>query len=262
MTKRKFDATKTEKKRPRALGGPSNGPIDGISSFRKASWRLLDPDHRVQLETAFRDIEYSSEISQLSEDANGPEYLAARTKDTEKKCQSISTELSFFKAAMDAGGMKREDFIQITTGLQKSIDAGELELRVIKRQRNHILQDMEEMQSPVDKARRSWVNLILDRIQLAGEQLKKTKVEKIKPENSFRTETMRYYGTAKRVGEAWHHYCVVTGRWYEAIPGAKGQPFRGVKAAHIVPKVLQGSELDQLFGVGETDLSEARNSEY
>lgn len=247
--------TKLEsRKRPRALGGP----LAYTTSFRKACWQYLSPQIQQQLETNLANQRLSSRIASLSTDAEAPAYFDARAIDLEKNCESIRTEISYFKEAVENGEMERDIYIEVSNGLQEDINKDEMELRVIKRQKKHLLEDIEERTVSKEKTRQLWVDLLLDKVRLAGKDAKPSK--KTTNQNSFRDAMMDYYRAEKIVlhngtAEKWQ-YCVVTGEWYPQLNQTS------ITAAYIVPKLLGGSELNQLFDVGETVLSKPRNSTY
>lgn len=126
-------------------------------------------------------------------------------------------------------------------------------LRVLKRQRKIIEEDIEdevehhkrergEDQEPdVSFLERAYTNTIVPRVMGDSAKQRKSKFD----QKAFRTDVMEYYGAQH--GEA--AYCHLTGWHYS----------KAVKAAHLVPKSLNGDEVSYIFGVGELVLSDPRN---
>lgn len=232
---------------PRALDG---API-AQAGMRKASWKFLTSDQQNHLEEL--GPRRPSAVLKLSEDAGPKEYFDAKSTDLEATCEATRTELYYCKQVREEGKMTHENFQEATRDLKHTIEFAEDELQVIKRQKKHMVQDINEMAAPIAKVRASWINLLLDKVALAATPLKRNKFNQSK----FRDDMLGFYGAEKIIDKVKHQYCVVSGTWFPEVRG-KTQ----IKAAHIVPKVLSGRELNELFGVGETMLHEARNSEY
>ncbi|RDW88424.1 hypothetical protein BP6252_00456 [Coleophoma cylindrospora] len=236
-----------DSKLPRALGGP---PIEQ-AGMRKASWKFLTVDQQNHLEELGPRRPLA--LLRLSEDAGPEAYFDAKSTDLEATCEAARTELHYYKQVTEKVTMTHENYQEATRELKHTIESAETELQVIKRQKKHIVQDIDEMAAPIAKFRASWVSLLLDKVALASTPLKKTK--KNFNQSKFRDDMLAFYGAEKIVDNVKYQYCVVSGMWFPEVRG-KTQ----IRAAHIVPKVLSGPELNELFEVGETMLHEARNS--
>ncbi|RDW94995.1 hypothetical protein BP5796_00758 [Coleophoma crateriformis] len=236
-----------DNKLPRALSGP---PIEQAGT-RKASWRFLTLAQQNHLEE-LGPTRRPSVVLKLSEDAGPEAYFDAKSTDLEATCEAARTELYYYKQVREEGKITHENYQEATRDLKRTIESAETELQVIKRQKKHMVQDIDEMAAPIAKVRASWISLLLDKVALAGTPLKKKNFNQSK----FRDNMLRFYGAEKIIDKVKYQYCVVSGKWYPGSRPGKTQ----IKAAHIVPKVLSGPELNELFEVGETMLHEARNS--
>jgi len=53
--------------------------------------------------------------------------------DLEKNCDTIRTEISYFKEAAENDEIERDVYTEVAKGLQEDINKDEMELRIIKR---------------------------------------------------------------------------------------------------------------------------------
>lgn len=106
---------------------------------------------------------------------------------------------------------------------------------------NHKREWSEDKEPDVSFLERAYTNTIVTRVMGASAKQRKSKFD----QKAFRTDVMEYYGAQD--GDA--AYCHLTGWHYS----------KAVKAAHLVPKSLNGDEVSYIFGVGELVLSDPRN---
>lgn len=240
-------------KRQRAQGDPTLK----TATLRKASWKYLTIEQQSHLEELSQ-LRKASSILELPDKAKPADFFNAKAKELDLNCSAARIELQYFDKSMEEGKMTKEEYYESVNSLKETTNYEEGALCLIKRQKRHLIQDIEEMRPPPtiaadSKVHQSWLNLLIDKVATAG-----TMAKRKFDQGKFRDTMLDYYGVEK-IGEdgSKYHYCVVMGEWIEEIKG-KTQ----VKAAHIVPKALSGTDLDSLFNIGETMLQEARNSKF
>lgn len=168
-------------------------------------------------------------------------------------------EKGVFNDALSEKKISRQVYDEVMKKLDDDQDTNETEMRVLKRQRKHLIEDAEESQI---RGKESFSELLFEKVRLIKME-RKPKFAQV----DFRRDCLEFYGAQRRQTmpngiEQKIHYCVVSGEWFEdELINHKTSKFRTqVTAAHIVSKSLEGPELDRLFDIGEVMLREPRNS--
>jgi hypothetical protein len=133
----------------------------------------------------------------------------------------------------------------------KEIDDAELdrkgELVVLRQQKKILTEDLQEHPKRAD-IEQAYVDLMVSKVLLSTAKQSKRNFD----QSGFKKAVLAYYGIGKKEIDGKMGHCAVLG-WL-----ASDQ----IKAAHIVPKALEGSSLSYLYGVGEAVLSDPRNGTY
>ena len=216
---------------------------------------LMPHGHQKMLNEQHRSISRVTQHSVTSAASSTvSEFLEGRIKSNELEMDYLKMYQEGLYIAHRGGKIPSEQFqagIGTVLGNFRSVNKN---LRVLKRQRKIIEEDIEdevehhkrergEDQEPdVSFLERAYTNTIVPRVM--GASAKQRKSSKF-DQKAFRTDVMEYYGAQH--GDA--TYCHLTGWHYS----------KAVKAAHLVPKSLNGDEVPYIFGVGELVLSDPRN---
>ena len=194
-----------------------------------------------------------SGLSGLSVASSASEFL-------ETKIQSQSLELDYLRmyssglqAAHAAGSLEACEFTEQVGPVADEFAGISSELRVLKRQRKLLEEDLEEETSIAKRQRlahdepditfleRAYTDSIVPRVMGASAKQKKSKFN----QSAFRKDVIDFY----QAGHGDQVFCHLTGWWYAKM----------VKAAHLVPKSLSEEEVSYLFGAKQLVLSDARN---
>ena len=132
--------------------------------------------------------------------------------------------------------------------VEKNIKPKELEIVMLKMQKKLIRNDLQETVPLYVKLEDAYTSIMAGKVMVVTAKQRKKELNM----NAFKRRVVAFYGAdtvpESDVGSG-ALWCHLTG-WQAA---------RHVKAAHIVPKSLESSELSYLFGAGEVMLSDANN---
>ncbi|KAI9055279.1 hypothetical protein LZ554_000241 [Drepanopeziza brunnea f. sp. 'monogermtubi'] len=109
---------------------------------------------------------------------------------------------------------------------QEELDTMALKVDMVKKRRKFIEDDLAEMEVSPDQLENAYSSLMIGR---------------------FKKAVLERYGATRMEGENQLQYCVVTGEWFYKLD-SKGENYP-VVAAHLVPRLLNGDDLDYLFGI-------------
>ena len=215
---------------------------------------LMPHGHQKILKEQRRSISQVTQSSMVSvASSTVSEFLEDRIKSNEFEMDYLKTYQEGLHVAHTGEKITSEQFQTEMGTVLGNFCSVNKNLRVLKRQRKIIEEDIEdevehhkrergEDQEPdVSFLERAYTNTIVPRVMGASAKQRKSKFD----QKAFRTDVMEYYGAQH--GEA--AYCHLTGWHYS----------KAVKAAHLVPKSLNGDEVSYIFGVGELVLSDPRN---
>lgn len=190
--------------------------------------------------TKSRQVSAASNVSGASDTS---EFLEARVNylSTEKDILSVYRQAlhDLPSTQLDEASMRQElkDLATRASPLDK-------ELRVVKRQRKILEEDLAEELPYYDDVATAYAKILNEKTMAASAKPEKWKKFDRK---QFRRDILEFYGAERNNGS--EVYCHVLG-WRIS---------EQVKAAHLVPRSLQGEELSYLFGVGEMVVSDKRN---
>jgi hypothetical protein len=183
----------------------------------------------------------------------------------EEKVKAYQLELDYIKVYKDglhearsAKKLSNDEFDKELGMVFEDFRSVQADLKVLKRQRGVIQEDLEEEVDSSKRYRtegnepdigfleRAYTDTIVPRVMGASAKQKKSNSH----HSQFREDVLKYYDAVDQQGGNRTAYCHLTGWWNAEM----------VKVAHLVPKSLSGEEVSYLFGVGEIVLSDPRNS--
>ena len=201
-----------------------------------------------------------SSVSQLTTSKTVSEFIEAKTEQLESEYELGDAQRTFYKDALHDKLLTFEQYEDISRNFpsQDHLEHVQVEIRLLKKQRKIIQDDLEEIQPQKPQLEAAYISLITSRVEAACAKAPPTGTKIDRKE--FRKDVLKHYAGERRnetTGQM-EHYCALTG-WYGAN-GAKGTS--PVKAAHIVPRSLTGEDLEYLFGVssGGADIVSAANN--
>lgn len=188
---------------------------------------------------------------------------------------SVNTSISdFMECKVQAVKLEREYLQELEAGIVEAFagkDSAEDELCnalkdinnddqskrreyvALKRQRKLIEEDLTDgWRENIEKA---YSTAILNRVRITQQLHRQSRIFKKHRQEDFRRAVESYYDVVHVEKEVTQEirtvYCIVSRQWH---------PSKDMKAAHLVPKSLQSEELSYLFGAGDVQLSDPRNS--
>ena len=187
-------------------------------------------------------------LSELSVASSASEFL-------EGKIQSQNLQLEYlrtYKSGLQAAHAETSEFTDQIAPVMDEFTGICGELKVLKRQRKILEEDLEEEASAAKRQRmadepgvtfleRVYTDSIMPRVIGASAKQKKSEYD----QSAFRKDVINFYGT----GNGDHAFCHLTGWWDRKV----------VKAAYLVPKSLSEEEVSYLFGTKQLILSDAKN---
>jgi hypothetical protein len=182
----------------------------------------------------------------------------------EEKIVSHQLDIEYLKSYKDGlhdayltKKISKDDFNKELSDIVKQFEPFSNEIRVLKRQRKIIREDLEDeirdskkqnanLEPPIRFLERAYTSTIVPKVMAASAKQKRSTFN----QSEFRREVVKYYGATKtdRSGT----YCHLTGWWDN----------KDVKAAHLVPKSLSREETTYLFGASEPLEYMPQNSKY
>ncbi|OJJ50661.1 hypothetical protein ASPZODRAFT_162606 [Penicilliopsis zonata CBS 506.65] len=200
-----------------------------------------------------RAVSAASDLSRMSIDSATSDFFDAKVKAWESEVDYIRCIRDGLDEAKTAKLLSDSEFQKELEPFLEPFRTASSNLKVLKRQRQLLLEDLEE-QVEVKKHRshepgqdffeRAYAETIVPRVMAARAKQKHQPFD----QSAFKKSVYSYYGIEEL--EDHSAWCHVLGGWY---------PCRSVKAAHLVPKSLTKEEVSHLFGAGEVVLSDPRN---
>lgn len=183
-----------------------------------------------------------SELSGLSVEFSASEFLEGKIQLQKLQLQYLGTYASGLQAAHAVGFLETSEFTDQIGPVVDEFTGICNELKVLKRQRKLLEEDLEEEASAAKRQRladdepdvtfleRVYTNSIVPQVMGASAKQKKSKFD----QSAFRKDVINFY--AAGVGD--HTFCHLTGWSCGKI----------VKSAHLVPKSLSEEGVSYLFG--------------
>jgi hypothetical protein len=204
-------------------------------------------------------------FSQATQSSNVSVASTTVSEFLEEKVKAYQLELDYIKAYKDglhearsAEKLSNDEFDKELGMVFEDFRSVQADLKVLKRQRGVIQEDLEEEidsskryraegnEPDISFLERAYTDTIVPRVMGASAKQKKSNFH----HSGFREDALKYYNAVDKEGGNKIAYCHLTGWWNADM----------VKVAHLVPKSLSGEEVSYLFGVGEIVLSDPRNS--
>ena len=192
-----------------------------------------------------RKVMVSSIVSTTSSAA---EFVASKIEDVSLGIEYIDEMRKGLKEAFDDGNLPASQYNEAIEDVEKYSKPKEHEMVMLKRQKKLIKDDLEENVPLHARLEDAYADIIMNKITTATAKQKKKKHN----QNAFKRAVIAFYGAerdSENDGDIDSLWCHLTG-W---------QALADVKAAHIVPKSLESTELSYLLGAGEVMLSDANN---
>lgn len=209
-----------------------------------------------------RSVSHASQASQTSiASSTISEFLENKIRSCQLDIDYIQSYRDGLHEALSAEKLAEEDYRNEFNCVFGELQPRRQELRVLKRQKKIIQEDLEDdfvakkrYRGPDDEPdigllERAYTSTIVSRVMSATAKQKKRSFD----QSAFKKDVLAYYGAGKIEGNYRLAFCHVVGAWFA---------HDDVKAAHLVPKSLSGAELSYLFGVGELILSDKRNGKF
>jgi hypothetical protein len=198
-------------------------------------------------------------FSSLTAASSIEDFLEAKKNAIDAEIQLSDTQKLYLNEALDNETITADQHANAI----KNIDHSEreeftkTEFALLVRQKKILTEDLKEVHPSYTEFDDAYASLIMEKVEAA--RANTTHKQNSFNQSAFRDRVLQYYFAEKGEGDNRQDYCVVTG-WHVRTYSPKLKKLvTQTKAAHIVPKSLQGQDLNYLFGVGETLLSEARN---
>lgn len=185
------------------------------------------------------------------------EFINAKVEALQAEYDLGDTQETYYKDALNEGSITEAQFQEASKWIpnRQELDAIQGNLTVLKRQRKFIEDDLAEVPPPqnphLDDA---YISLMIARIESACSKAPKSGT--IINSQKLKANVLEYYAGSRTTEDSQiEEYCMLTG-WYAPLPKTP------VKAAHLVPRSLEGEDLNYLFGItgGEQVLSSPENS--
>ena len=184
----------------------------------------------------------------VSTASSAAEFVVSKIEDISLVIEYIDEMRKGLNGAFDGGNLPVLQYTEAIEDVEKYSKLKERELVVLKRQKKSIKDDLEENVPSHARLEDAYANIIMNKVMTAAAKQKKKKYN----QSAFKKRVIALYGAerdSENDGDIDSLWCHLTG-W---------QALADVKAAHIVPKSLESTELSYLFGVGEVMLSDANN---
>lgn len=194
----------------------------------------------------------TSAFSTVSTSSTASEFLDQKIRDMETDIDFTQVYRDGLVETFDTKLLGSEELTKALEEVNGDDKKRRKEWVTLKRQRRHTEEDIldqgkENVETAYGIAIRNW-------FQIPSQLSNSERNRKNHAQQDFRKGVEDYYHVAKEIQEQTkvvrEVYCCVSKGWYEPS---------SMKAAHIVPKILQSDELSYLFGVGEMNLSDPRN---
>lgn len=218
--------------------------------FRKPSIHLMPEGFQSELKKTERNI---TGLSELSVASSASEFLEGKIQSQNLQLEYLRTYKSGLQAAHAAGSLETSEFTDQIGPVMDEFTGICGELKVLKRQRKILEEDLEEETSIAKRQRlahdepditfleRAYTDSIVPRVMGASAKQKKSDYD----QSAFRKDVINFYGA----GDGDYAFCHLTGWWDRKV----------VKAAYLVPKSLSEKEVSYLFGTKQLILSDAKN---
>jgi hypothetical protein len=187
-----------------------------------------------------------SVVSQISFESNTRDFIRAKEASVIIDLEYVGTMRNGLKEAYQNGALGKAAYNEAMVDLDGGRRAKQEELIVHKRQKKILTEDLEEQLPSYDNMETAYTNVLVNKVMLANAKQKKSKFERSK----FRSAVDNFYNSKKVLNGLQLGWCHALGRWIT---------HKGVKAAHLAAKSLDGRDLAYLFGVGEAVLMDPTN---
>jgi len=205
--------------------------------------------------------------SQLTTDSTVSDFIAYKARIVASNVEYCATYKRGLHDMVEANQLTPEELRAELVLVQRNETPIQAEASALKRQKRAIEADMEEVKDHRPNQDEAYASLLSSYVMKSSCHQRRSKFD----QSAFKAAVIKYYDGADI--SKWREddgvpvrdeynmkvknldrrlWCPLTG-WH---------PEERVKAAHLVPKSLQGPELSNLFGVGEAILSEPRNGEF
>ena len=184
----------------------------------------------------------------VSTASSAAEFVVSKIEDISLVIEYIDEMRKGLNGAFDDGNLPVLQYTEAIEDVEKYSKLKERELVMLKRQKKSIKDDLEENVPSHARLEDAYANIIMNKVMTAAAKQKKKKYN----QSAFKKRVIAFYGAerdSENDGDIDSLWCHLTG-W---------QALADVKAAHIVPKSLESTELSYLFGAGEVMLSDANN---
>ena len=180
-------------------------------------------------------------------DVEPTEFVASRV-------QALETELKYrinirrrLTIAREHHKISYEDYKQAIKSASGHLQR--VEVCVMKRRGNTFARDLDNILHLHSDIKSAYAFLLVKEMQMT---LLKQKNLRNSDRHTFQTDVAKWYHARRPIlaSKIYEGYCHITGAWLRIDK---------IKAVHIVPKSLQGDEIDYMFGYGTTDLSDPSN---
>ena len=190
----------------------------------------------------------ASASSTLSKAVSVADFVESKVVDDSIGLEYINEMSRGLKEALQGGHLAAAHYNEAMQDIDKYRTPKESKFVLLKRQKKLIKDDLDETLPSATTIADAYANVIMNKVMAATADQKKKKSN----QHKFRTAVIKYYGAAAssiNEGDKDIVWCHLTGYF----------PKEYVKAAHIVPKSLESSELSYLFGANEVMLNEPNN---
>ncbi|KAK0113784.1 hypothetical protein ONS95_014034 [Cadophora gregata] len=202
----------------------------------------------------------ASSSSKLSTATTTIEFIDAKNEELNTGIEEGVQTMALLQEAFKSRVITIDDYQSAAEELKRHRSLIDDELRVVKRQKRALAQDIEQEMPTYGILSEAYSSAMSSKVMAATANMKvemvldeeKGKLVKKKfDKKTFKTRVMDWYGATKNDDEAGRQsYCVVSG-WQAA---------ENVSAAHLVPKSLNSQELLYLFDVQDDKiLGDCRN---
>lgn len=217
---------------------------------RKPSVHLMPEGYQDELKRSERNI---SGLLGLSVVSSASEYLEAKIQSQNLELDYLRMYLHGLQATHAAGSLQDSEFTDQIGPVLDEFTRISSELRVLKRQRKLLEEDLEEeasvakhqllahVEPDITFLERAYTNSIIPRVMGVSAKQKRSKFD----QSAFRKDVINFYGA----GDGDHVFCHLTGWSYRKV----------IKAANLVPKSLSQEEISYLFGAKQIVLSDPKN---
>ncbi|KUJ10066.1 uncharacterized protein LY89DRAFT_268856 [Mollisia scopiformis] len=229
---------------------------------------LLGPSMKEEV-SAIKQRKVSAQSARSSA-SSVPKFIEAQIEVLESDIELADVTIKHLGNRLKRKEMTKAEFDEHKATVEDDIEleAKRIELFQVKNQYKFFQDDLEEMRPSRETIETAYVGLMSSACKKAVVKqkseyegnMRQRKEKKGFDQHKFKKDVLAFYA-AERPNEDTNsndHYCVLTG-WYSTLTTPNSLK-TVVKAAHIVPKSIDGKALSYLFGVtGSAMLGDANN---